>query len=242
MLETGCLKLITMKKTFIFFLSGLLGLAALDSCNKDDNNNPPTSSFGVVNACPDAAALDVYVNSSLIASNFTYGSDTGYYLLTPGTYPVQLATTGSSTFLVTENVTMSPGIAYSIFAIDSVSSLKATVVQDSYTTPAADSVRVRFFNFSPNAPAMDLAITGGAVLFPARSFNDQEENSTYQQFTTLAAGTYNLEARLAGTSSVSLAVPGFQMQGGKVYTIYLKGFVSGTGTQALALGSVLHNE
>ena len=98
-----------MKRPSFSFFPDYLGWLHSIVCNKDDNKQSTDIIFSVWSMrVPDAAALDMYVNSSLIASNFTYGSDTGYYLLTPGTYLVQIATAGSSTFLVTENVTMSP--------------------------------------------------------------------------------------------------------------------------------------
>ena len=71
------------------------------------NNNPPTSSFGLVNACPDAAALDMQCEQQPYRPTLLMDQIPDITLLTPGTYLVQIATAGSSTFLVTENVTMS---------------------------------------------------------------------------------------------------------------------------------------
>ena len=72
--------------------------------------------------------------------------------------------------------------------------------------------------------------------------NDQAANASSQSFTTLAAGTYNLEIRAAGTATVVLPVPAVTLQGGKVYTLYAKVVLAGTGTQALGIGTIVHNE
>ena len=55
----------------------------------------------------------------------------------------------------------------------------------------------------------------------------------YTAFTPLDAGTYNLEVRLAGTSTVALPLPGIVLTAGKIYTVYAKGFAGGMGAQAL---------
>jgi hypothetical protein len=237
------LEILTMKKTLLSFLGCLAVIAGVVSCNTDnDSTTPPVSAFGVVHASPDAGNVDVYVGGSAAAQNFAYGSDTGYFLVTPGTYAFQVAPTGTTNFVINTNVAVAPGTTYSIFAIDSLSAIKAAVVTDSFTVPSTDSVRVRFLHFSPDAPAVDIAVSGGAVLFGNRMFNDQAANASYQSFTTLAAGTYNLEIRAAGTATVVLPVPAVTLQGGKVYTLYAKGFLAGTGTQALGVGTIVHNE
>jgi hypothetical protein len=232
-----------MKKTLFSLLGSLAVIAGVVSCNtKDQNPTPPIATFGIVHASPDAGNVDVYVGGNLAAQNFAYGADTGYFAVTPGTYTLQFAPTGTTNFVINTNIMLSPATTYSIFAIDSLSAIKAAVVTDSFTTPSTDSVRVRFFHFSPDAPAVDVAIAGGSTLFGNRTFNDQSANASYQSFTTIAAGTYNLEVRTAGTSTVVLPVPAITLEGGKVYTLYAKGFLTGTGTQSLAIGTVIHNQ
>jgi LPXTG-motif cell wall-anchored protein len=43
----------------------------------------------------------------------------------------------------------------------------------------------------------------------------------------VAAGTYDLEARLAGTETVALSVPGVALEDGNVYTIFAMGLAGG---------------
>jgi len=88
---------------------------------------------------------------------------------------------------------------------------------------------------SPNAPAVDIALAGGAVLFPNYSFKQASA------FTPINAGTYDLEVRLAGTSTVVLSLPGVPLIDGKIITVYARGFVGATGTQALSASVILNN-
>lgn len=232
-----------MKKTLFSLLGGLAAIAGVVSCNDaNDSTTPPISSFGIVHASPDAGNVDVYFGGGLAAENFAYGADTGYFAVTPGTYTLQVAPTGTINYVINSSISLAPGLTYSIFAIDSLGSIQSAVVQDDFTAPSSDSVRVRFLHFSPDAPAVDVALSGGDVLFANRTFNDQETNTSLATFTTLAAGTYNLEVRAAGTSTVVLPVPSVTLEGGKVYTLYAKGFLAGDGALALGVGTVVHNQ
>jgi Domain of unknown function (DUF4397) len=232
-----------MKKTLFSLLGGLAVIAGVVSCNTDNENvTPPISSFGVVHASPDAGNVDVYFGGAIAAQNFAYGSDTGYFAVTPGTYSLQVAPTATTNYVINTNISLAAGLTYSVFAIDSLSSIKAAVVQDDFTTPPSDSVRVRFLHFSPDAPAVDVAVSGGNLLFGNRTFNDQATTTSLAAFTTIAAGTYNLEVRAAGTATVVLPVQSVTFEGGKVYTLYAKGFLAGSGVQALGVGTVVHNQ
>jgi len=229
-----------MKKTLFSLLGGLAAIIGVVSCNtKNDNTSVPVSYFGVVNASPDSGNLDIYVGGNVAAQNFAYGADTGYFAINPGTYSLQVAPTGTSNFVINSNVTFAPATSYSVFTIDSTNA----VVTDSFTVPSTDSVRVRFFHFSPNAPAVDIAVAGGSTWFTNRTFNDQAANAGYQSFVTIPAGTYNLEVRVAGTSTVVLPLPSEALVGGNVYTLYARGVLSATGTtKPLSVGAVIHNQ
>ena len=229
-----------MKKTLFSLLGGLAAIIGVVSCNtKNDDTSLPVSSFGIVNASPDSGNIDVYLGSNIAAQNFAYGADSGYFAINPGIYSLQVAPTGTTNFTINSNVSFAPGITYSVFTIDSASA----VVTDSFSVPPTDSVRIRFFHFSPNAPAVDLGISGGSTWFTNRTFNDQESNTGYQSFVTIAAGTYNLEVRSAGTSTVVLPIPSLTLEGGKVYTLYARGILGATGsTQPLSVGTVVHNQ
>ena len=119
--------------------------------------------------------------------------------------------------------------------MDSVSKISALVLTDDLTAPASGKAHVRFVHLSPNAPAVDIAVTGGAVVFPNNSF----KGST--AFAPLDAGTYDLEVRVAGTNTVALPLPGIVLEAGKIYTVFAKGFLGGTGAEALGAQIIVNN-
>jgi hypothetical protein len=86
----------------------------------------------------------------------------------------------------------------------------------------AGKARLRVIHASPDAPAVDVAAKGGAVLVPNLAFPNASD------YLTVDAMTVDVEVRAAGTNTVALEVPGLNLEAGKVYTVYAVGLLSGT--------------
>lgn len=202
------------------------------SCNKDDSTSTPTKTFAkvlVAHASPNAPAVDILVdNSKVNSTGLGYPNNTGYLNVESGKRNIKVNASGTLTSVITADIDFTKDKNYSIFAIDSVSKISALVVEDDLTAPASGKAHVRFIHLSPNAPAVDVAVaSSGSVVFGNKKFKE------YTSFTPLDAGDYNLDVRVAGTSSVALVLPKITLQAGKIYTIFAKGFLGGSGVQAL---------
>jgi len=215
------------KKVFAFIPVAIIAAVVLiSSCTKEEEKT--YAKVLVTHASPDAPGVDLLVdNSKQNSAALTFPNNTGYLQLESGTRNIKVNVTGTSTTVINADLALEKDKNYSVFAIDSVSKLSALVVADDLTAPASGKAHVRFIHLSPNAPAVDVAVTGGGVVFGNKSFKD------YTAFTPLDAGTYNLEVRVAGTTTVALPLPGIVLQAGKIYTVYAKGFLGGSGSQAL---------
>lgn len=214
------------------------------SCDNDDDEEDMEQQQArvmVVHASPNGPAVDVRVNNAVALNNVAFSANSAYLPVNAGTTNIKVSPTGTTNYVIDANVPLQGNMNYSVYAVDSVNKIKAAVVTDNLATPAAGKAHVRFFHFSPNAPAVDIAVTGGPVVFSNRVFNDQGTNTGVQAFTPLDAGTYNLEVRLAGTTTRVLALPNVALTAGKIYTVFAKGFVGGTGAQALGAGVIVHN-
>lgn len=215
----------------------------LDSCKLGgDETSPPSAAFFVVHASPNAANIDVIANSGLYVQNLAYGNDTGYFFVPPLAYNIKIAVpTGSTTYPVDANVTFAAGKYYSVFAIDSVSKIKAAIVEDVLSVPGADSVKLRFFQFSPNAEYLSAKFkntaTTDSIVYTGRTFNDQNNNSNLALFNTIKAGTYDVTVTKAD-GSILVSFPGLVFGNSRSYTVYLRGFQDGPGAQALDKGIV----
>jgi hypothetical protein len=147
-----------------------------------------------------------------------------------------VANQGVAQAVLSRDLPLVAGKIYSVFAIDSVANLDLLVLEDDLTAPASGKAHVRFVHLSPNAPAVDIALTGGGVVFANKAFAESTP------FTPLDAGTYDLEVRLAGQMDPVLPLPGVTVEAGKIYTVFAKGFEGGSDEQALGAGIIVNRE
>jgi LPXTG-motif cell wall-anchored protein len=148
---------------------------------------------------------------------------TDYAKLEPGAYQVQVTPTGATEPIVIDaNLDLATQTDYTVVAVGELANIEPLVLVDNNAAPAAGKAHVRFVHASPDAPAVDIAVAnGGPVLFANVPFKGVGD------YLPVDAGTYDLEARLAGTDTVALSVPGVALADGTVYTIFAMGLAGG---------------
>ena len=226
------------KKTL---LTGIV-LAALPilmiSCSDDDNPTNPTAKANVmvVHASPNAPAVDLLVDNVVAGSGLAFPSNTAYLPVDAGSRNVKVNVAGTSTTVINADLPLTASTNYTVFAVDSVSKISTVVLTDNLAAPAAGKAHVRFVHLSPNAPAVNITLTNGTIVFGNRSFKQGTD------FTPLDAGTYDLQVRDAATNNaVVLNLPGITLVAGKIYTVFAKGFLGGAGAQALGAQIIVNN-
>lgn len=203
---------------------------AVSACDDDDNNivTPAAKSRVLVtHASPDAPGVDLLVDNNVAGSNLTFPNNTGYLEVESGSRNVKVNVTGTSTTVIQADVTLEAETNYSVFAVNTVAALEPMVLVDDLTSPASGKAHVRFIHLSPDAPAVDITLTNGAVVFGDYEFKEASP------FTPLDAGSYSLQVRLAGSETIVLELPGISVENGKIYTVFAKGLVNGSGAQSL---------
>lgn len=220
-----------MNKKFSMYAAAFLMTATLviSSCKEDEEPMSNKAKVLVTHASPDAPGVDLLVdNNKVNSAALNFPNNTGYLEVEAGTRNVKVNVSGTSTTVINANLDLTKDMNYTVFAVDSVSKISAVVLADDLTAPAAGKAHVRFVHLSPNAPAVDVAVaSSGAVVFGNKAFKESTA------FTPLDAGSYNLDVRVAGTSTVALTLPTITLEAGKIYTVFAKGFLGGSGTQAL---------
>lgn len=225
----------------------LLGLAAMSfaftGCKKDSTSTPDTAKVNVVHASPNAPGVDLLVDGTKVNSSaLNFPDNTGYLSVNAGARNIKVNVSGTSTTVIDATPTLTKDVNYTVFAIDSVSKISPLVLVDDLTTPASGKAHIRFVHLSPNAPAVDVSVAGqaaGVGVFTNRTFNKTITAAQYA-FTPVDAGNYHLEVRVAGTTTVALDIPSITFTAGKIYTIFAKGFLGGTGAQALGAGVIVN--
>jgi hypothetical protein len=213
-----------MKRLFVVSVVLIVSLALATSALAQDD----MARVRVVHASPDAPAVDVWVDGSVAFSSAPFQGITDYAELSPATYNVQVTPTGATEPVVIEaDLSLDAGNDYTVVALGMLSDIEPLVLVDNNGAPEAGKAHVRFVHASPDAPAVDIAVAdGGPVLFPNIPFKGVGD------YLPVDAGTYDLEARIAGGGAVALSVPGVALQDGAVYTIFAMGLA--TGEPALA--------
>ncbi|MFM7080323.1 MAG: DUF4397 domain-containing protein [Bacteroidota bacterium] len=221
-------------KNLIFIAIALPLAVSVTSCKDDEEDPAPApavdkASLMVTHASPDAPGVDLLVdNNKVNSSPLTFPNSTGYLSVNAGTRNVKVNVAGTTTTVINADLPLTKNNSYSVFAVNTVANIEALFVEDDLTSPASGKAHVRFIHLSPDAPAVDIALDGAAVVFPDVTFKE------YTDFTPLDAGSYDLEVRVAGTSTVALDLDPISLQAGKIYTVFAKGTLTGTGSQALS--------
>ena len=207
-------------------------------CKKNDTGEILPAYIECIDASPNAPAINYLYNNGGFSGNMVFNDVSAYIPLAPATS--KLGISDSSITLSSFFPTLQPRLYYSLFAKDSFSKQSKAMVSDAFTIPPGDSSSVRFFHFSPDASYIITTLENSIDTFylGTRQFNDQNTLSIYNTFNKIPSGNYNLHMQTNDSTIISTP---FNFIGGKVYTIYAKGFLHGIGNAALGAALIEHN-
>lgn len=228
-----------MKKWMKLLLLAVLPAVALVSCDDEsDDVVLNEADVMVVHASPDAPGVDLLINNTKVnTAPLTYPNNTVYLSVPSGTQNIKVNAAGTSTTVIDANVDLEPDGDYTIFAYNTLDNIEALILEDDLSDPADDRAHVRFVHLSPDAPAVDIAVQGGDVLFSNSSFRSATA------FTPVPTGTYTLEVRPAGTTTAVLTIPNVELDDDNIYTIFAKGFLNPPAGNMNALGAeIIQND
>ncbi len=176
----------------------------------------------VIHASPDAPSVDVWADAKPAFTNAPFKGITPYATLTAGAHQFQVVPAGQTTpAVISANLSLAADKDYSIVAAGKLANIAPLVLEDNNAAPAQGKAHVRFVHASPDAPAVDIAVKGGPIIFNNIAFKG------VGSYTPVDAGTYDLEVRLAGKPDVVLPLPGIKLENGGVYTAWAMGLAAG---------------
>ncbi len=225
----------------------ILAVAALAaivfaSCLKNDGGvSTPRAGVSVDLLSPDAKNTTIALNGDTIGLNISYGSVSNFYnQVTSGTGHLSVYSI-SFAQLLNSNFNTEAGKYYSMFIVDSASKMKNIIVTDSVSFPGSmDSVKVRFYNFTPNSPTLNVGVKDSSIIWAQRPFETQGTANANNTFIPMKAGAYTFQI-FAPSSATSLKDTTITFSGGHIFTLFTKGFFADTtGSTALGLGVVQH--
>ena len=199
---------------------GSMGLATAGTASAGED-----ARVRVVHASPDAPNVDVYVDDAAALTDVPYKAESGYVPLPAGAHNFKVFAAGADPAtdepVIDADATLDAGTDYTIVALGTVAEITAGVFVDNNAAPAAGKAHVRVIHASPDAPAVDVAVAGGPVLFSNLAFGEAQGPAPVD------AGTYDLEVRAAGTETVALPIDGVTFEEGKIYTVLAVGLLDG---------------
>lgn len=189
--------------------------------------------INVVHASPDAPAVDVYLDGEVALEGLEFGAISGWVPVPAGDHQVQVTPTGEAVdaAVIDAMVTLEPGAAYHVAATGLVAEIAPAIYQADLGTLEADMARIRVLHTGPDAPAIDVAVTGGDVLIENLAFPDASD------YLVVPAAAYDLEVRPTGTTDVALALPGVTLEAGMSYDVFAIGLLEDGSLNVLVVPS-----
>lgn len=188
----------------------------------------------IIHASPDAPNVDVWVNGEPALTNVAFQDFSGWLALPAGEYNVVVTPAGESAdaAVINADLVLEAGVAYHVAAVGDVANIAPAVIEADLSATTDGNARIRVIHASPDAPAVDIALTDGDVLVPNLEFGAASD------YLEVPAGSYDLEVRVAGTTDVALALPGTAVDGNMLYDVIAVGTVADGSLTVLVIPSM----
>jgi len=193
----------------------------------------------LINASALSSNVTVLLNDT--AATVTAGIAPGEYSkkygpVRPGTYDIKFEVTSSDSLL-----TEIPSFVFDtlnfytmmIYTVPQTGAVRATSIQDDFSTLSSTQANYRFFNLCSTHPQVDLYLNSTLVQ-QSRTTADNTTNFSFNGFQTTTPATYTITAKVAGTDSVIVSRGNVPMALANAYTIFLSG-VDGSSSNQLSI-------
>ncbi len=185
---------------------------------------PPTAKVRVLHASPDAPAVDVYVDGTLVLEAVEFGAISDYLEVAPGEHEIQVYAAGAdpsleeTTTVIDARTGFEADTMSTFAAVNVLEKIQPLVLRDA-AAPEKGAI-VRVVHLSPDAPAVDIGADGSApkkALVKGLAFGDASE------YLPVKAGSYDLDVRPAGKKAVALDLDALDLASGSAYTVFAIG-------------------
>ncbi len=153
----------------------------------------------VLQASPDAGAVDVLLDGTSFASGANYGTPTSYDKASSGSHALKVTPNGSTTSLINQQITLKSDSNSTLVVANYTSSITSMLLTDDTTAPASGNVKVRFLNVAPGLGNVDIYLvapgTGPGLVPPTLQNLAFATASDYQAF---SSGSYEFYVTTAG--------------------------------------------
>ncbi len=201
-----------------------LAVAVSQACGETLGMDAPEDASCVrfVHAAIGTEAVDIYVEDSLVAEGLEAGMVTDFLSVPSGDdddVSVKVVSAGGSVDdpLVDSTFEMSDGAAYDAVLGGNPDDLKFVSEEIDLSPLAENQSRLRVIHLAPDTENVDVAVTDGEDLFTDVGFEDTTDDAVVD------AGTYDVQVRQSGESTVFVRVEALEVEAGMAYSLIAYG-------------------
>jgi hypothetical protein len=183
----------------------------------------------VMHASPDTPAVDIFVDGAKAVTALAFPNNTPYVTLPAGGHNVKVfvsPSNGTGSPALEANLEVAAGKDYTVLAVGEVArgTLGLYVLEDDNSTPAGANAHIRLIHASPDAPPVNVAVSGTSTsVFTGVAYRN------FGPYTPVPAGTYSLDVNVNASGATVLTIPGLKLEAKTVYTAVAVG-LAGNGT------------
>lgn len=205
----------------ISLVSGIFILLAVFGVQASPVSAESPSFVRIIHAAPGIGTADVFVDGTTLLSNFQFATVTGYATIPPGPHKVQVALIGkgANASVITQTLSVSPGVAYTVAALGTQSTGFSLDVFTDDNRLATGQAKVRVYQLSPGIGAVNV-FNGGKRVISALGY-PQASN-----YLTLPAGSYAFNVT-ATQANITIPVSAM-LQANMVTSVFAVGMFNGT--------------
>lgn len=197
----------------------LATITFLSACKKNSTtDNTEITALSVYNFVPTVGTYDVYLNDGKMnIAALPFGGGLKYATVANVSNTVKFTIAGNANSILTKAITLSTNNYGTLFLVGNTSNLETVYTTDAVKAGSADKAYIRLANFSPDAPAIDLAVNGGSTLTTNKAYK------VVGDFVEVTPGTFTFDIK-ASTGGQTLAQKtDVTLSSGAFYTIALGG-------------------
>jgi len=211
----------TGRATVIGLAAALAAVTTIPLASAAQDDMAELAKVRVLHGAGDAPAVDVYASGDLFLEGLEYAQVSDYLEVPGGEYRVQVVPSGATLdegpIVIDAALTFDGGTMTTVAATGSLAGgIQPQVVVDE-PAPSADDSQVRIVHLSSDAPAVDIAPDGDAALIEGLAYPDATA------YVDLAAGSYDLEIRPAGSTDVAFDLDELTLDAGTSYSAFAVG-------------------
>lgn len=199
-------------------------------CSKTGNtlSTSPLTYLTVINAAALSSNLTVLLNDTpaTVSGGIAPGKYSQQYgPWHPGTFDIKFESAATDSLLAELPRTVFDTLNFYtllVYTVPQTGVVKATSIQDDFSTLSSSESNYRFFNLCSTHPNVDLYLNNTLVQ-QGRASADNAGNNSLNGFQPTSPATYTITAKTAGTDSVIVSIGNIPLALGNAYTIFLSG-------------------